>query len=143
MLVLGFLTLLSGLARGLAATALIWVVSGLGTWLVSASNTVTVGASGLIFGWLVYLIVRGYFTRRPGQVVLGVVLLLVYGTALVGVFPGRAGVSWQGHLFGVLGGALAALWLSPRPQGPGSARPFPGRYADGGRPTARSRRSRS
>jgi membrane associated rhomboid family serine protease len=65
----------------------------------------------LIFGWLVYLLLRGFFSRHPGQVALGVLLLLIYGGVLWGVLPGQPGVSWQGHLFGALGGALAAWWF--------------------------------
>lgn len=113
-LVLFFLVLLGGIGRGLAATAVIWAVSGLGVWVVSPPDTVTIGASGLIFGWLVYLVLRGFFTRRPGQILLGVVIFLAYGGLLWGVLPGQPGVSWQGHFFGALGGGLAAWLLAAR-----------------------------
>ena len=113
-LVLGFLTLVGGIARGLLVTALIWVVSGAGVWLVAPSSTVTVGASGLIFGWLVYLVVRGFVTRSAGEIVLGLVLFFVYGGILLGVLPGQPGISWQAHLFGAVGGALAAYRISER-----------------------------
>jgi len=109
-LMLAFLVLVSGIGRGLAATAVIWIVSGLGVWLVSPGNSITAGASVLIFGWLVYLMVRGVFSRRIGQILLGVILLVGYGGLLLGVLPGQPGVSWQGHLFGAIGGAIAA-WL--------------------------------
>ncbi|WP_188778164.1 rhomboid family intramembrane serine protease [Marmoricola endophyticus] len=112
--VLGFAVLLSGLVRGLVVTAVIWLVGGFGVWLFSPTYSVTIGASILIFGWLVYLILRGFFTRRVGEIVFGVVVLLVYGGLLVGVLPGQPGVSWQGHLFGGLGGALAAVWIGRR-----------------------------
>jgi membrane associated rhomboid family serine protease len=114
-LVLGFLVLVSNLARGLAVTAVVWVVGGLGIWVVAPPGTVHIGASVLIFGWLVYLIVRGFFSRRPGQILLGLVVLFLYGGALWGVLPGQPGVSWQGHLFGAVGGALAA-WLFAEPR---------------------------
>ncbi len=109
-LVLGFLVLVSGIARGLEVTAVIWVVGGIGVWLVAPSDTVHLGASVLIFGWLVYLMVRGIFTRRAGEIILGMVLFFMYGGLLLGVLPGQPGISWQGHLFGAIGGALAA-WL--------------------------------
>lgn len=109
-LVLGFLVLVGGLVRGLEATAIIWVVGGVGVWLVAPSDTIHLGASVLIFGWVVYLVVRGFWTRRLGELALGVVVFLVYGSVLLGVLPGEPGISWQGHLFGALGGALAA-WL--------------------------------
>lgn len=111
-LVLGFLVLAAGVVRGLEATAVIWLVGGVGVWLFAPSNTIHLGASVLIFGWLVYLMVRGFFTRRVWEIVIGVLLFLVYGSLLLGVLPGQPGVSWQGHLFGAIGGALAAWMIS-------------------------------
>ncbi|WP_312855887.1 rhomboid family intramembrane serine protease [Nocardioides stalactiti] len=111
-LVLGFLTLASGLLRGLAATAIIWVVGGVGVWLVAGGNSNHIGASGLVFGWIVYLAIRGVLNQKLWQIVLGVVVLFVYGGVLWGVLPGQPGVSWQGHLFGAVGGGLAAWVLS-------------------------------
>lgn len=108
LLVLGFLVLLGGLARFGAVTATVWLVSGIGVWLLGCTNTVVVGASGLAFGWLAYIIVRGVFTRGLVQIALGLVILVVYGGLLWGVLPGASGVSWQAHLFGAVGGILAA-----------------------------------
>ncbi len=121
-LVLGFLVLASGIVRGLEATAIIWLVAGVGVWVLAPGDTNHIGASGLIFGWLVYLMVRGIWTRRFAELLLGVVLFLVYGSLLLGVLPGQPGISWQGHLFGALGGALAA-WLVSFDE-PGSRRPL-------------------
>jgi membrane associated rhomboid family serine protease len=114
LLVLGYLILLSGVARWAAVTAVVWLVGGLGTWLTGADNTIHLGASVLVFGWLVYLLLRGVFTRRLGQVLIGVVVLFLYGGALWGVLPIQEGVSWQGHLFGAVGGGLAARWFANR-----------------------------
>ncbi|GAA2100294.1 hypothetical protein GCM10009841_14880 [Microlunatus panaciterrae] len=72
------------------------------------------GASGLILGWLTYLLVRGFLTRNVGQVIISVLVLLVYGGMISGVFPTSAGVSWQAHLGGAVGGVLAAWWLHRR-----------------------------
>lgn len=113
-LVLGFLTLATGLARGLAATAVIWLAGGLAVWLVAGSGSVHIGASGLIFGWITYLAVQGFVDRKPAEIVIGLVVLLVYGSVLWGVLPGTPGVSWQGHLFGALAGVLAAVVVSER-----------------------------
>ncbi|KZF05220.1 MULTISPECIES: rhomboid family intramembrane serine protease [unclassified Rhodococcus (in: high G+C Gram-positive bacteria)] len=110
--VLGFLVLLSGLTRGLAATGIIWVVGGFGTWLTAGSYTNTIGASILIFGFIAYLLVRGFFTRKLGQLAVGVVVFVLYGSALWGVLPSEPNVSWQGHLFGAVGGVVAARLLS-------------------------------
>ena len=113
-LVLGYLVLASGIGRGVAATAVIWLVSGIGVWLFSPTLSVTIGASGLIFGWLTYLLLRGFFTRSAWEIILGIALFLLYGSTLLGVLPGQPGISWQAHLFGALGGALAAVLLAPR-----------------------------
>jgi membrane associated rhomboid family serine protease len=111
LLIFGFLLLLAGARRWLAVTAVVWLVGGVGVWLTGGVGTVHIGASVLIFGWLVYLLLRGFFSRHPGQVALGVLLLIIYGGVLWGVLPGQPGVSWQGHLFGAIGGALAAWWF--------------------------------
>ena len=121
-LILGFLMTLAGLSRFIFATAIIWILGGLGTWLIGnlgapSYNGVTVetnhiGASGLIFGWLTFLIVFGFFTRKVWEIVVGVVVLFIYGSILLGVLPGTLGVSWQGHLCGAVAGVLAAYLLS-------------------------------
>ena len=64
-----------------------------------------------------YLLVRGFFSRTGWQILVAVVVFAFYGTALLGVLPGAAGISWQGHLGGALGGVLAA-WLPTRRQRP-------------------------
>ena len=112
-LVLGFLVLLSGLARWLIASLIIIVISGLTAWFLTPANTIILGASGLIFGWLTYLLARGIWSRRPAQVVIAVLVLLVYGGLIWGVFPSGAGISWQAHLGGAIAGVLAA-WLLHR-----------------------------
>jgi membrane associated rhomboid family serine protease len=111
--VLGFLVLLSGLARWLVSSLIIIVISGMTAWLLTPVHTIILGASGLIFGWLTYLLARGLWSRRPAQVVIAVLVLLVYGGLIWGLFPGNAGVSWQAHLGGAVGGVLAA-WLLHR-----------------------------
>lgn len=116
-LVFGFLVLANGIGRFVAVTAVIWLLSGLGVWLVAPPGTVTIGMSGVIFGWLAYLLVRGFFARSGTQILLALVLLFFYGGVLLGVLPGTPGVSWQGHLFGALAGVLAA-WLVARRRRP-------------------------
>lgn len=112
--VLGFLLLVSGWRTWVTTTLIVIAASGLAVWLLGAPGTVTVGASGVVFGWLVYLLVRGLFTRDLAQIVIGVVVFLVYGGLLWGLVPGSAFVSWQGHLGGALGGLLAAWWQHRR-----------------------------
>ncbi|WP_035699684.1 rhomboid family intramembrane serine protease [Glycomyces tenuis] len=97
------------------ALAAITVVSGLGVWLTSPAGSVTVGASGLVFGLFGYLLGRGLFVRRFGDIAIGVLLILVYGSMIWGVFPSQPHISWQAHLFGFLGGLATAFALARRP----------------------------
>ncbi|SDD72623.1 Rhomboid family protein [Actinokineospora iranica] len=110
LLVFAFLAMANGIGQWAAVTATIWVVSGVGVWLTGSGGAVTVGASGLCFGWLLFLLVRGVFNRSLRQLGVAAVLLLYWGTMLFSVLPGDPRISWQGHLFGALGGVLAA-WL--------------------------------
>jgi membrane associated rhomboid family serine protease len=110
--VFGFLAMAGGIAQWVAVTVTIWLASGIGVWLTGGAG-VTVGASGVAFGWLAFLLVRGVFNRSFGQLAVAVALFLYWGSTLLGVLPGNPGISWQGHLFGALGGVLAA-WLVSR-----------------------------
>jgi membrane associated rhomboid family serine protease len=113
--VLGFLVLLGGVARWLLASLISIFSSGLTAWLLTPADVVIIGASGLIFGWLTYLLARGLWSRKAGQVVIAVLVLLVYGGLIFGILPGQPGISWQAHLGGAVGGVLAA-WLLHRRQ---------------------------
>ncbi|WP_448561559.1 rhomboid family intramembrane serine protease [Trichothermofontia sp.] len=95
-------------------TLIVWLVSGLGTWLIGAPTSLHIGASGLVFGYLGYLIMRGYFDRSIPAIAFSVGVILLYGGMLWGILPLSQGISWQGHLFGLIGGSLAAYQLSPR-----------------------------
>ncbi len=113
-LVLGFLVLLGGAVRWLVSSLTSVVSSGLFAWALTPGDTIVLGASGLIFGWLTYLLARGLWSRRLGQVLLAVLVLVVYGSLIWGVLPGAAGISWQAHLGGAVGGVLAAWRLHRR-----------------------------
>ncbi|SFP27404.1 Membrane associated serine protease, rhomboid family [Amycolatopsis arida] len=112
-LVFAFLAMAGGIGQWVTVTAVIWVLGGLGVWLTAPGNAVTVGASGLAFGWLAFLLVRGLFNRSARQLALAAVLFVIWGGMLWGVLPSSPNVSWQGHLFGALAGVLAA-WLVGR-----------------------------
>jgi membrane associated rhomboid family serine protease len=119
--VMGVVIAFEGPLRLLGVTAIVAVVSGLGTWLVAPANTIHLGASGVVFGYATYLIARGLFNRRAGELAIGVVVVVLWGGALLGGLEPQRGISWQGHLFGALGGLLAA-WALARPAGGPRAR---------------------
>jgi membrane associated rhomboid family serine protease len=125
-LVFGWLAMAGGLRQWIGITALIWIGSGALVWLTGPSYTSTIGMSGVIFGWLLFLLVRGFFARSGRQIVLAVVLLILEGGILLGVLPGTPGVSWQGHLFGALFGILAAWMVARADRGPAPAPTTPG-----------------
>jgi membrane associated rhomboid family serine protease len=113
-LVLGATIALSGLARVAATTAIVALVGGLGTWIVAPSGTDHIGASGVVFGYATYLIARGAFSRNLLHLLVGVAVVGVYGTTLLFGLAPRDGISWQGHLFGGIGGLVAARLLDRR-----------------------------
>jgi membrane associated rhomboid family serine protease len=114
LLILGFLVAAVSVARLFGVLAFAWVLSGLGVWLLAPPNSITIGASGLVFGLLTYVMGVGFLERRPLGILIGVGVFLIYGSVLLGVLPGDSGVSWQGHLFGAIGGVLAAYFLARR-----------------------------
>ncbi|WP_291313441.1 rhomboid family intramembrane serine protease [Corynebacterium sp. UBA2622] len=93
-------------------TAFATFSAGLGTWLFGGVGTNHIGASGLVYGWLTYLIVRGVFNRSGRQILLGAVLGFFYSGLIWGVLPVNPGISWQGHLFGAIGGILAGMIIT-------------------------------
>jgi membrane associated rhomboid family serine protease len=113
-LVLGATIALSGLARVAFTTVIIAVVGGLGVWLVAPTGTDHIGASGIVFGYASYLIARGVFSRNLLHLGVGVLVIGVYGTTLLFGLAPRDGISWQGHLFGAIGGVAAARVLDAR-----------------------------
>ena len=112
-LVLGAFIAIGDLRRFVQVTVIVGLTSGLGTWLFASPGTVHIGASGLVFGYLTYLVVRGFFAGKVLWVVGGLVVLLFYGGILWGLLP-RPGISWTGHVFGALGGVLAAWYVHGR-----------------------------
>ncbi|MFT4621935.1 MAG: membrane associated rhomboid family serine protease [Myxococcota bacterium] len=88
------------------------VSSGLGAWLIGGANTVHVGASGVIFAYLGFLMARGWFERRPGAILTSVFVTWAFGGMIWGVLPTvGALISWEAHLFGFLGGVAVARLL--------------------------------
>lgn len=112
--IMGLVIALGGAARVLAVTAIAGLVSGLGVWLVGPGSGVTAGASGVVFGYAAYLVARGVVARSLLYLAVGAVVAAVWGTGLLAGLLPQAGISWQGHLFGAVGGVLAARVLHRR-----------------------------
>ncbi|WP_421120506.1 rhomboid family intramembrane serine protease [Aquihabitans daechungensis] len=119
-LVLGCIIAASGTQRFVQVTVIVAVFAGVGTWLVGPTHTVHIGASGLVFGYLTYLVARGFFEHHLGQILVGLIVFVFYGSLLWGLLP-RPGISWQGHAFGAVGGVVAAWVIHRRPAPPAGA----------------------
>lgn len=123
---LGLMAAIPGPKRFLLMTLVVIVVGGFGVWLFSPDNSITVGASGVVFGYFGYLLLRGFVDRRPADVVISIGVALAYGYAMWNsVGFGVDGVSWQGHVAGMVGGMVAALLLRL-----GRRKPAPGATTD-------------
>jgi len=115
--VMGAAIALGGLVRVALVTLVVTLVSGFGTWLVASSNSVHLGASGVVFGYATYLIARGLFSRRLTELGVGALVVGIWGFGLLqGLLP-QERISWQAHLFGAIGGVIAAVLFSKRRAG--------------------------
>jgi len=128
---MGVIIALRGAARLALVTLIVIVVGGLGTWLIAPAGTDTIGASGVVFGYATYLFTRGVFDRSALEILTGVIVGVVWGGALVSSVVPHAGVSWQAHVSGAVGGVLAAWLLAGRHQRPANG---PGSTGGGPRP---------
>ena len=105
---LGWLTMLQKTSHFYIVTFLSMTIGGLGIWLFGNSNSVHIGASILIYGYLGFLLLRGYFQKNIPSILLSLVVFFLYGGLILGVIPSGAHISWEGHLFGFIGGGFAA-----------------------------------
>ena len=108
--VFGLLVAYRGVTRFLGVTLLVAITSGLAVWFFQGNGQETVGASGLIFGYFGYVLARGLIDRNLIDALAAVVMALSYAYILTVAIPGTPGVSWIGHLGGLVGG-LAAGWI--------------------------------
>ncbi len=113
-LAMGAAIALGGLFRVALVTLIVAVISGFGTWLIAGANSIHLGASGVVFGYATYLVSRGIFSKRLSELAIGVVVVAVWGIGLLqGLLP-QERISWQAHLFGAVGGVVAASVLARR-----------------------------
>lgn len=117
-IILGTFALAAGTRRFLVATWLIAMASGLAVWFLTPAGTLVLGASGIAFGWLGLLFIRGLVERSWWHLAVALIAGLLYGAQLSLMVPKDESISWQGHLFGFIGGAVAAVVTrrpSPKP----------------------------
>ena len=105
---LGWMVMLRDERHFIPVTLAGMIGSGLMAWLLGAPATVHIGASGVIFGYLGYLMLTGWYTRSFGSILLSVIVTLAWGSLVLGMMPGESGISWQAHIGGFLVGVLAA-----------------------------------
>ena len=125
LLVFGFLAAYRGVVKFLGVTLVVAVTSGLSVWLFQGGSQLTVGASGLVFGYFGYVLARGIIDRNLIDTLAAAVLGLSYAYILTVAIPGAPGVSWIGHLGGLIGG-IASAWIfrtRRKVPGRGQARP--------------------
>jgi membrane associated rhomboid family serine protease len=108
---MGLIIALRGAGRLALVTLIVILVGGLGTWLVAPASVPTIGASGVVFGYAAYLFARGFFDRSGLEILVGLLVGVIWGGALVASLVPHNGISWQGHLFGLVGGVVAAAML--------------------------------
>jgi membrane associated rhomboid family serine protease len=114
LILLGTFALSAGTRRFLISTLIIVLFSGFGVWLLTPPNYLVLGASGVIFGWLGLLFMRGIVERSLWHLAVALVAGLLYGWQLVLLLPTDQQISWQGHLFGFVGGLVAAVLVRRR-----------------------------
>ena len=119
---MGLIIALRGAVRLALVTAIVVLVGGIGTWLISPGGVSTVGASGVVFGYATYLLARGLFNRSLLELLTGAVVGVVWGSALLSSVVPHYGISWQGHVCGAIGGVVAA-WALSRERSPQEQKP--------------------
>jgi membrane associated rhomboid family serine protease len=107
-LALGWMVMLRDEKHFLPVTLAGMIGSALVAWLLGAPGSVHIGASGVVFGYLGFLMLSGWYARSFGSILLSVIVTVVWGSLAFGMLPGVPGISWQAHVGGFLGGVLAA-----------------------------------
>ncbi|OUR99188.1 rhomboid family intramembrane serine protease [Gammaproteobacteria bacterium 42_54_T18] len=106
--ILGLLVISRGISAFLLLTFTVSIIGGFGVWSFGQASSVHVGASGVIFSYFGYLVFKGLFDKKLKALLVSIGVFTIYGSMIWGVFPGTAGISWEGHLFGFLAGVACA-----------------------------------
>ena len=120
--IFGFLAAYRGVKKFVYVTILVVLTSGLTAWIAEPANTVGAGASGVVFGYFGYIMVRGFFDRHPIDMIIGAIMALCFAYQFTVLMP-QAGIGWQAHIGGLAGG-VAAGWIF-RDRRPKAAKPGP------------------
>ena len=107
LLLLGGFVALRGTKTLVGLSLFVVVLGGLLVWLVGRP-AIHIGASGLVFGYFGYLVAQGWYERSFVSIAVAAAVLLLYGGIIFGVLPQAGFISWEGHLFGLIAGVLAA-----------------------------------
>jgi membrane associated rhomboid family serine protease len=107
--IFGFLAAYRGVVRFLGLTGLVIIVSGLAEWFTGSADTIGVGASGVVFGYLGYILVRGFFDRHGIDILIGAVMALCFAYQFTVLLP-HAGIGWQAHIGGLAAGVVGG-WI--------------------------------
>jgi membrane associated rhomboid family serine protease len=107
--IFGFLAAYRGVVRFLGLTGLVILASGFAGWFTNPPHTVGAGASGVVFGYLGYILVRGFFDRRGVDILLGLVMALCFAYQFTVLLP-HNGIGWQAHIGGLAAGVVGG-WI--------------------------------
>jgi membrane associated rhomboid family serine protease len=94
--------------RADSALIAIWLLSGFGTWILGRPNSIHIGASGVIYGVVTYLVASAWWLRSWRSAGLAVLILFLYGGIFYGLLPQQGFISWEAHLSGAVAGILVA-----------------------------------
>ena len=120
--IFGFLAAYRGIAKFAALSVIVVLTSGLAAWFFASPNSVGVGASGVVFGYFGYIIVRGLFDRHAIDVLIGALMALCFAYQFSVLLP-HQGIGWQAHIGGLVGGILSGWLLRDRRAAKRAAKP--------------------
>ena len=107
--IFGFLAAYRGVRKFAGVTVLVILTSGLAAWFTGSPHSVSAGASGVVFGYFGYIIVRGLFDRHAIDIMIGAVMALCFAYQFAVLLP-QQGIGWQDHIGGLVGGILSG-WV--------------------------------